>query len=218
MAKSMSMEEQSQEFYFYLGTAITQWARLEERLFNFCWVILQTHPVHTAIIYYRTPSLEARLTLTDNLIQTILPPRTKKDGGHDHPTTKLWKKLLGEVKDELPFRNQLAHWPVDPHFEPKMDEAGVFIVDFTFASYASVGERLRGGKYAAAKKLKIEDVKNHIGRIGDVLARLKSFYDNEFAALPREQPPPVVPSRIRSVQIKKGRSRARKHQPRSSRR
>jgi hypothetical protein len=69
MAKPPEIDsvEQQKEFYWLLGIEITIWAQLEEQLFNMCAQVLKAARHHVAIVYYRTPTLDARLTLVDEL-------------------------------------------------------------------------------------------------------------------------------------------------------
>lgn len=171
------------EFLYQVGGAITQWAQIDERLFRICAAVLGANKQHVAIIYYRTPTISARLTLTDDLLKTVLPQKDKPNGGHDHPTTVSWKSLKDALDGALKIRNQLAHSPAGPRAEIKNQPDGTFAVtDTWWSSYESGTEKLRGN---SAKKadLKISDVKDHAQKVGQLWAHLRDFESNTLPAL-----------------------------------
>ena len=53
------------EFFTWLGKCITAWAQVEEHLFEICVHSLGATRHRVAIVYYRTPTLDARLQLTN---------------------------------------------------------------------------------------------------------------------------------------------------------
>jgi hypothetical protein len=71
-------------FLMYVGYCITTWADVEEKLFKIFWRATNCPKKQAAIIYYRTPTLDARLSLTDELVKHALPKPEKKSGGHPH--------------------------------------------------------------------------------------------------------------------------------------
>jgi hypothetical protein len=157
------VENEAQQFLYHLGFAITEWAHIEAELFQVCEAIMQTRRKLVAIIYYRTPTLDARLTLTDELILAIAPER--KSGSHPHPTIKLWSKLKSDIRDSLPIRNQLAHSPSAPTVKFDPDD-GLKITDIVYASYMSPLEQLRGKSKEA---LKLRDVHHHIASVSKLI-------------------------------------------------
>jgi|SRR5215472_7952505 len=98
------------DFILTLGNCITEWSNVEHWLFNICLRCLGCHPVKAAIVYYRTPSIDARLSLADELVQATLPRPDRKSGG-PHPDLKTWREIETEFRGLLPIRNQLAHPP-----------------------------------------------------------------------------------------------------------
>jgi hypothetical protein len=97
------------EFHMYVGFCITAWAKVEEQLFRICVECLKTSDEKTAIVYYRTPSLSARLELLDELVRATLPRKLRKSGGHDLPIVKSWKDIYGEAKNLLGTRRRIAN-------------------------------------------------------------------------------------------------------------
>ena len=58
-----------------------------------------------AIIYYKTPGLEARFSLTDEIVRSVLPK--KRPGGHDHPSVKVWDNAIKVRHDLLSMRRRI---------------------------------------------------------------------------------------------------------------
>src|SRR5580704_18065915 len=98
-----SGQELGDEFHAMVGYCIAEWASVDDELFQ-----IFRHCVgpieQSAIIYYRTPGLKPRLDLTEELVKSVLPKRTKKSGGHD-PAVADFEKLLGT-------RRRIAHQPI----------------------------------------------------------------------------------------------------------
>jgi hypothetical protein len=99
------MTEGADEFFTWLGKCITAWASVENHLFEICVSSLGTTKHRAAIVYYRTPSLDARLELTNELVLTVLPARERD--------VKIWDNIKKEIKSLSPIRNRLAHHPVE---------------------------------------------------------------------------------------------------------
>jgi hypothetical protein len=182
MASSDTIAEKATEFYSLVGAAVTDWARIDQELFRICADILKAYEQHSAIVYYRTPTLSARLTLVDELIHTIFPKSSKKSGAHISQSEEMWTKLRTDIKDELSVRNQLAHSPSGLMIESP-GEPVVPITDVWFASYMSATEKLRG-KLDTRKELKVDDVKNHLEKVKDLFLRLRNFRESELLKLP----------------------------------
>ncbi|HEX4201218.1 MAG TPA: hypothetical protein VHY59_06845 [Chthoniobacterales bacterium] len=177
------LDEQSREFHYRLGSAITEWAHIEAELFEICASVLNAAKHHVAIVYYRTPTLDARLKLTDELVGTLFPER--KPGAHPTRAEKEWKSITKKMGDELPTRNQLAHSPASPMVDTT-DGNPFKITDIWFASNMSRTEKLRGRKIP--QDLKVEDIKSHIGRVGTIQMDLRSFRSAMLPALLKGQP------------------------------
>jgi hypothetical protein len=173
--------EQQKEFFWLLGIGMTMWAQLEEQLFGICAQVLKAAKHHAAIVYYRTPSLDARVTLVDELVKTIFPER--KPGAHSHVSEKVWKDLVTDIKKELPIRNQLAHSPAASHggrFVPP--DGGPPEFRSWFASYISPTERLRG-RHKGPEYLKRGDVRKHVNRVAELTKRLRNIREGALSKL-----------------------------------
>jgi hypothetical protein len=97
---------ESNEFYKWIGICIKEWANIEAALYNLCGIVLRkASPEQVAVIFGRTPTIDARLSLTSDLLVTVLQAES--------PESAEWKQLLKELRDLLSTRNLLAHAPVE---------------------------------------------------------------------------------------------------------
>ena len=113
MAKKpiMTMTEEAQKFYAALGQCITMWSHIEGRLFLVCNLCLRSDEAIAAIVFFRTPSLEARISLSNDLVTQRLQPEPLRSGQHPPKLLKLWSKVHAELKQNIFFRNYIAHQP-----------------------------------------------------------------------------------------------------------
>lgn len=92
-----------------IGRCISEWASLEETLFDIFCMALGANGVLSAVVFYKSPTLDTRTALTTELIEAWFP---KKPGEHDHPMLKEWHAIRGEILDQVVYRNLMAHHPV----------------------------------------------------------------------------------------------------------
>jgi hypothetical protein len=109
MPGEMEPREWTPDFYQCVGRCIKGWADVEASLFRICHTILNTDEDLAAVVYFRTPTIDAKLQLVDDLMVAKEP---KKPGQHDSETIKQWRIMLKEAKRLTPFRNHIAHGPV----------------------------------------------------------------------------------------------------------
>jgi hypothetical protein len=99
-------------FFTWVGKCITSWSRVEDHLFEICHKVLGCTKRRAAIVYYRTPTIDARLSLTDELLLSLLPKKDPPIGGHDHADVRAWNDIRKSIIALLPDRNRIAHHPV----------------------------------------------------------------------------------------------------------
>jgi hypothetical protein len=163
------MQEMGDEFYLLMGNCISGWATVEEYLFKVCWACLGCSKQQAAIVYYRTPTIEARRQLADELVKTVLPRKTPPSGGHDHEDVKVWNAIQKEIEELLPTRNRIAHQPMGPHMEFDSDARELW-----FEIYMSDHEQARKDQSVAG--LRKEDLQAHIMAVWLLKDRLAAFY------------------------------------------
>lgn len=95
-------------FYMWIGKCIKRWAGIEDQLFSICQWALQIDRKLTSIVFFRTPTLESRLTLTSDLMQARLLLTKKNPGEHDPPLLKKFGCLMERIRERLAFRNALV--------------------------------------------------------------------------------------------------------------
>jgi hypothetical protein len=163
-----TIQEMGDEFMRFLGMCITEWAQIEEELFESCHAILRTKKEHTAIIYYRTPTLASRLELVSELITTVFP--LPKSGDHPSLERRTWKEIHDDFERLLPERNLLAHSPVGPTIT---NTNGDWLNDIRYESYTHRNERMRGK--SAKGPMTLEDLRKHISSLVSLWSRLRTF-------------------------------------------
>ena len=107
-----SWQELGDEFHMHIGYCVAAWARIEDELFRICRACLKCPAEQVAIVYYRTPTIDARIQLLDELLSTVFPKPARISGGHRHEAIKRWEKISGKLTELLRMRNRLAHHPV----------------------------------------------------------------------------------------------------------
>lgn len=175
-------KERQDEFYLLIGYCIAGWAHVDEALFQVFAQCVSPYE-QAAIIYYRTPGLDVRLKLTDELVRSLLPKRERKSGGHDHEYVKSWKEIFDTIDKLLGTRRLIAHQRV----EMKQIENMLLLFvrpdlfgDDLYRIYANPHERIRA-KESDATPLMLSDLKNHIRDINDAGEVLKIFREKLIA-------------------------------------
>jgi hypothetical protein len=191
-ATQLTIETRRNEFYQLVGKCIKEWANVEEKLFELCVFALAAPRKQSAIVYYKSPTIISRLNLVDELLRAILPPRTRKNGGHDHPHVVTWNEVCSAIKDALGERNLLAHAPV------REVEAVQTMVPLTGADpfktlaswleiIASEGERLKS--VSEKKPIRTKDLHAHLTAV-ELLTKRISVFHGMIAKVPPEAPAP----------------------------
>jgi hypothetical protein len=166
------------EFLMYVGYCITTWADVEEKLFDILWKCLKCPPEQAAIVYYRTPNLDGRLSLTDELVKHALPKPKRKSGGHPHPDVKQWNELEAKFRQLLSVRRRIAHHPFHSMTFPASH--GLLSGYTSVQIWISEEEKLRG-KADAVQPLLLGDLKAHHILILDLASSLAIFAETTLA-------------------------------------
>lgn len=204
--QSKSWQELGDEFHSMVGVCITEWANVDNELFRIFQKCVGPYD-QCAIIYYRTPGLDARLNLTDEIVLSVLPPKDRESGGHDHPDVKAWKTAREGFTQLLSIRRRIAHHPVQIRTESVASGSvlGAGVVGqivfgqpstpppswFELYESAHEGRRGRGGP---KPPLRLEDLAEHLTEVVHLRDRLYLFYyevlarDHGRAPLPTDEP------------------------------
>lgn len=105
-------DEASNEFHMLIGYCIAEWASIDDQLFRIFRHCTGAKEEQAAIIYYKTPGLNVRLTMVDEIVRSVLPKNPKQTGGHDHPNMKRWKEIFCKCNKLFATRRRIAHQPV----------------------------------------------------------------------------------------------------------
>ena len=185
-----------ERFYALVGQCITEWAIVDELLFHLCLHSIGK-PQQSAIVYYRTPGIDIRLNLVDELVKAILPVWSHRSGTHPHPDVSKWNQIVKDVKAILATRRRIAHQPVKPvanwiDIVVAFDELTENIVKIGPGNF----EKLRV-KESDVTALVISDLQSHLVEIKAIETRLYEFgqilLTHDVTPLP-QAPPPSLPA------------------------
>jgi hypothetical protein len=184
-ASRPSLSEQAQPFFYTVGLAVTEWAKIDEELFHICADALRTHGRLAAIVYYRANAIGLRLVLVDELVRAIICPEKRASGEHPNDMENDWKEIKLVADSLLPLRNQLAHSPASPRTE-FIDNAEPgkppVMADPWWAVYMGRTEELRGRD--VKPEIRLDDIKKHIRSLEYLWHKMRDFRDS-FARFPR---------------------------------
>jgi hypothetical protein len=159
-----------------VGRAITDWAYVEGSLYEIVAAILACERGLASIVFYRTPTLDTRLSLASDLVKAIYPP--VRPGEHPPADLKTWKKLEADIRRGLGLRNKLAHHTVGTIvevFESAKD--GVIHVGHMARHGSFVSHTERPEKKETSPILGLKDVTDHIEEVSSLIERLERFRD-----------------------------------------
>jgi hypothetical protein len=169
---SQAWQELGDEFHMRVGYCIAAWAEVDDELFRIFRDCVGPYE-QSAIIYYRTPGLDVRLSLTDELVKSVLPKPAKKSGGHETAELKAWKKAIANFRELLAIRRRIAHHPIAIRQHPLVLGLSVATPPSWFEIYVSQHEKLRTGDLPP---LIVKDLKDHLVAVIHLRDRLRRFF------------------------------------------
>jgi hypothetical protein len=189
-----SPKERADNFYLLIGHCIANWAQADEQLFYICRECIGPYE-QSAIIYYRTPGMDIRLNLVDELVKSVLPKRKRKSGGHDHPLVKQWNDIVAGIKNLLSVRRRIAHQPVQTTANLLLLFANPSAFnENAFRISPSDHEKLRE-KESDVSPIVIDDLREHLLAVDEFTQRLRGFREKLIAqtsASPAQDSPPAL--------------------------
>jgi hypothetical protein len=157
-----------------LGRAIAEWANVEEQLYHIVQSVLGCAAQRAAIVFYRTPTLESRIQLADDLLQTVFPQTSDNPGSQPHPGYAVWTQIQKDLRKETPIRNRLAHQPVELRAAVWQHKSGeISIGPLKIVTATSLAEAMKKG--IGDEPLDFEHIKSHIVRVSAFPGRLLQF-------------------------------------------
>jgi hypothetical protein len=141
---------------------------------------LATETRLAAIVFYRTPTLDSRMTLTTELLHSWFP---KPPGSHGHPLLKEWLSLRARMTDLIPYRNLMAHHPIDmtgeKDYEFKhLSDGNIELIPVDIKSHFKVEtskSEIRRGRIHTIKSLKDAEMPSHYKTILELHKDIRSF-------------------------------------------
>lgn len=168
--------ENSINFYTSLGVCIAAWSKVEDGLFNIFHLAMRCDKKLAAIVFYRTPTIDLRLKLTDEIVCAALPKPKRANGGHNDPLVVEWKKISVQITAIVPERNAMAHNEVRRNFivygSPSHDKQRIDGPYFEIVE--SSGELLRG-RGSKIPKLYATNLMEHKEKVDKLWQRLTAF-------------------------------------------
>jgi hypothetical protein len=166
-----------------MGECVSAWAWVDETLFKIFKACVGP-PAQCAIIYYRTPGLDVRLGLTNEIVKSVLPKPKVKNGGHPHSSVKTWDALRKEMVSLLHTRRRVAHHPVHITIWGSEDENGkvsdVSLELTSFEIFVSSHEQSRDDE-KVFQPLTMTDLKNHATAVQQLSENMELFMSRELA-------------------------------------
>lgn len=186
--------EHIDEFHKHLGYGVAAWAQVDEVLFKIFQRCVGPWQ-QCAIIYYRTPGLDVRLNLVDEIVRAILPKPEKPSGAHPHPDVKVWHLAKSSFSDLLGTRRRIAHQQVAASVYITGDYPSIeeFSARLSIEVSPSYQERLRGrDSDVTAAGIDVAGLKKHRIDVEALARRLSDFLQNELqkysSKLPQQVP------------------------------
>jgi hypothetical protein len=181
MTDEDAFKRNSDKFHMFIGYCIAEWANIERQLFRICWTASRCPKHQASIIYFRTPTIDARLSLVKELVESVLPKPERKSGGHPHETVVRWRDVESAIRDELSVRRRVAHFPTTFRYDTEAGElirAGesTDLYEYTvFELYMSPDEQLRE---RGIEKLTVaqHDLDAHFRNLSQAARQLDSFF------------------------------------------
>lgn len=164
-----AMSDVFDEFHKWVGVSITGWAHAEDYLFMICQTCLGVRHELASIVYYRTPQLDSRLKLVDELLVAILPSKKRKNGGHLHPDLTQWVSIKKELENLLTVRRRIAHHPMRANLDTEVPGGFRIHIETSFAEW------LRG-RSENSLLLRQSDLIAHVMKLQTTVRDLKKFH------------------------------------------
>lgn len=185
-------KDSTSEFFELVGRCITVWAWIDDELFRIFHCCVGPRE-QCSIIFYRLPGIDARLSLTDEIVRSILPK--KMAGVHDHESVQKWKNIIKQIRGLLTTRRRIAHHPVTlqsaPPFQFGVTPFGVGLFDDklaepTLAIQVGEYEKLRPRESDEGGLTK-QELFAHLQSVRSIANSLNSFLRNALIPMIEER-------------------------------
>jgi hypothetical protein len=220
-----SSESGAETFYATMGRCIAEWSKIDEALFRLCMECIGPSE-QSAIVYYRLGGIDIRSGLVNELVESILPRKERKNGGHDHKDLVQWRSLVAEIKTLLGARRRIAHHPVSESRNAlsimSQFEYGGRIFTYLMSDptgpwmHISTGKHERLRKSSSSEPLILTDLQKHLEDVQKLSGKLQKFHDvliTHGKASPAQNPLPTPSASEKDHHATKPRRRPRSSHP-----
>lgn len=190
---SVKLDAAAERIYAVAGRCINGWAFVDQALFDIFHAALGTDLVKASLVYYRSPSFNDHLVLTDRIVSATL-----SDGTQERTD---WRALKRRIETLLPIRNRIAHHPTTVFtrevMTPPREGNGWAHQHEHWLAYVEEGRKLThlDGRQRfiriAETQMRESDLVAHHNATVDVHTDLRSFLDRSAEALGRPAPEPT---------------------------
>lgn len=176
--KPVQTKEAEDEFFVWVGRSIKCWSKVEQNLFDICFLTLHPHRLAAGVVYWRQPSLDVRLNLLTDLLEARLDPAMEGSKRPPPSLLKQWPPLREKLRSLLSFRNFVAHHPAWFRFEvakedgDKGDGARWDYKEFWHTRQNLDDEARRPSKH---KEVGVADMKEHVATVIALNHQLRDF-------------------------------------------
>jgi hypothetical protein len=181
---SEEQRKRRDRFHMEMGYCVAAWAGVDDWLFRIFRDCIGPYD-QSAIIYYRTPGLDVRFTLTTEIVKTTLLPSWERPGKSD-PRIKAWDAIAVDFRKLLAVRRRIAHHPVRAGSSSWRYTPGL---DSEFAIEVGEHERLRDSQ-ANLPALGLRHLVVHRLGVEGLRQKLEAFYEDVLTKPPEGLLPP----------------------------
>jgi hypothetical protein len=175
--KPVRTDEAEKEFYEWVGRCMKQWAKIEFYLFDICSMAISSNYRNVAaVIYWRQPGIDTRLTTITDLLNIRLPPTKGRNRVIENPEIARWNKLRIRMKEKLaPFRNFVAHQPAWHRFNVVDTPDGAKFTEFW---HTTQNHRDAERRPSEIKDPGVADMKAHCEKMDTLVAELRQLAED----------------------------------------
>jgi hypothetical protein len=165
------------KFYLLVGKCIKAWATVEGLLYEICAKLLKSDAPLVSVVFYRTPTISARIELVNDLLAVRFPKTKINNQWLDQAVIKEWKAIKKQISDLLPQRNSLAHHPTKVIFSNNEKEPSRWEFIVSIESSPSAEELRRGRPLERVTQTQLQP---HLDQVNAITVSLEQFISGSF--------------------------------------
>jgi hypothetical protein len=189
------------QFFFHLGFAISRWAYIDRDLYHiFRAMVGGNSDATAAYLFFKWTSIADHFDVTDALVNVRYPNSVKR--------AKEWSAIKRLFKDNINFRNRLAHDPVTQIVSAAGGSPAV-VPPPQWELHIETAKLLRPKKPNDDKPITIERIIEHIGEVEKLQVAIGKFRKTLPKRAPKQPPKSPAPKAPPSRDSKRTKARNR---------